>query len=345
MSKRESSVILRLSDEDSRRTSAKCVCATQHEKLGMTQHFCGFDFSRRQIRHQLPIRRQEIVISQFLRQNPRDLLETQRPRLPVHVRCKKSNLQLFRRCRILVTHAPHFRAFRQRDAQLLVQLPRQCRLRRLSLPHLSPRKLPFQRRRISFAPLPNQQPPVLPLNHRCHNSLHPLLCDLCALCGESFFPRPSSRKWSTLNNSRAPSINGGPGVFNNSSRTTNTRRARIAGTSVQASTLYACAGSDFAPVAAHASTITSGRASATWASATFSPAGTTTSPPQIFTTSATHGGELMRGFGQASQYTRMRFLIFFAARAIAANSDRIFRISVSACAARPAIPPNNRISA
>src|SRR5437588_8720841 len=65
--------------------------------------------------------------------------------------------------------------------------------------------------------------------------------------------------------------------------------------------LYASRGSAFDPIAAQASTITSGRAAATCASVVFSPGGTTISPPQMFTNSATQGGELMRGFGHASQ--------------------------------------------
>ena len=63
---------------------------------------------------------------------------------------------------------------------------------------------------------------------------------------------------------------------------------------------------------------------------TFSPAVTTISPPATFTNSATHGGELIRGFGHASQYTRSRFFppcVFFA---IAANPRRIFPITRSA---------------
>src|SRR5258708_12267639 len=86
-------------------------------------------------------------------------------------------------------HAPDLRGFRQRHAQLLAQLPRQSRLRRLALPHLPPRKLPFQRRRIILPPLPNQQPPVLPLNHRRNNSPHP---HLRALCLPSASNAPSS---------------------------------------------------------------------------------------------------------------------------------------------------------
>src|SRR5260370_21905189 len=126
---------------------------------------------------------------------------------------------------------------------------------------------------------------------------------------------------------------------------TYTRRLRTAGTSVQASTRYVCSGSDFSPVAVHASTITSGPASATCPSLTFSPAGTTISPPAISTSSATHGGELIRGFGHASQYTRGRRFDFFAFRSSSANSRCIFRTSASADFARHVIFPSNRISA
>src|SRR6266849_1612772 len=202
-----------------------------------------------------------------------------------------------------MTNSPHLHAFRQRYAQLLAQLARQRSLRCFSIAYLAAWKLPFHRRRIFAPPLPNQQPPVPPLNHCRHNSPHPLrfLCALCVLCGESFFPRSPSSQFISLDNSRAPSSNGGPGVFKYSSRITCTRRFRIAGTSCQASTLYACLGSDLLPVAAQANTITSGLASATCSSLTFSPAATTICPPQTFTTSATHGGELIRGFGHASQ--------------------------------------------
>src|SRR6266403_2818923 len=126
---------------------------------------------------------------------------------------------------------------------------------------------------------------------------------------------------------------------------TYTRLLRIAATFFQAATLYDCSGSDFSPVAAHASTITSGLASATCASLTFSPAGTIISPPQMSTISATHGGELILGLGQASQYTRGRSRPnFFTLLARSESPALNARIKRSALAAFPAIPPNNRIS-
>jgi hypothetical protein len=90
-------------------------------------------------------------------------------------------------------------------------------------------------------------------------------------------------------------------VFKSSSRITITRPFRTAGTSRQAGLRKALEAVARAPVAAHANTINSGAARATSKSVTRCPAATTISPPAISTNSATQGGELIRGLGQASQ--------------------------------------------
>src|SRR5271168_3186346 len=198
-----------------------------------------------------------------------------------------------------MSHSRDFYALPQRRPQLLAQLPRQRRFRLLTRFYLSARKLLFQRRRIGTAPLTDQQPPIRPLNHRRHHNFDQAVLLKTLPPRSSFGVAQFARK--IRHNSFAPATSGGPGVFNNSSRTTNTRRSRIAGTSFHSTTPYACFARDLSPTAAHANTITSGAARATSSSLTRAPAGTTISPPHNSTNSATQGGELIRGFGHASQ--------------------------------------------
>src|SRR5690348_876756 len=91
--------------------------------------------------------------------------------------------------------------------------------------------------------------------------------------------------------------------------------------------------------------MTSGCASATCLSPTRSPAGTTILPPHRLTNSATQGGELMRGFGHASQYTRKPRIPFFELRRSAENPFCILPTRVSAAFAQPTIAPSMRMSA
>jgi hypothetical protein len=138
-----------------------------------SQDFAGLNPSRRQLRNQPRIRWQEIIIAQLSRQYPRNLLETLRRNLLLH-KCRhiETNLQLLCGVRILVPHSSDFRTLRQRDAQLFLQLARQGRFCYLSIAHFPAWKFPFQRRGITPPPLPNQQPPVLPLKHRRDNANH-----------------------------------------------------------------------------------------------------------------------------------------------------------------------------
>src|SRR6202167_2225684 len=166
-------------------------------------------------------------------------------------------------------------------SQLLTQLPHQPRRRRLLALHFPARKFPHQFKRATKPPLAHQNLPF-GLNQPSHHSQH----------AESRITRASSR---------APLTSGGPGVFRSSSRTTTTRPLRTAGTSCQDGFRKAVETLARPPVAAQANTINSGAARATSSSATRPPASTTSWPPAISTISATQGGELMRGFGQASQ--------------------------------------------
>src|SRR5580693_1063037 len=85
------------------------------------------------------------------------------------------------------------------------------------------------------------------------------------------------------------------------SRITTTRPFRTAGTSRQAGFRNAVVTFARAPVAAQANTINSGAARATSESDKRAPASTIIFPPAVSTNSATQGGELIRGLGQASQ--------------------------------------------
>src|SRR5580693_7258581 len=172
----------------------------------------------------------------------------------------------------------NFHTHKRRNAQLLTQLPRQSLHRRLPCPQFSARKFPHQFETIPAPPLTNQNLP-LRLNQPCHHNQH----------ADSRIARA---------NSRAPSTNGGPGVFKSSSRITTTRPFRTAGTSRQAGFRNAVETFARAPVAAQANTINSGAASATSESDTRAPASTIICPPAISTSSATQGGELIRGLGQ-----------------------------------------------
>src|SRR5271157_794435 len=129
------------------------------------------------MRNHFPVRRQKIILPQFLRQHPLHPLKRRRRDLSLHRRRKKVNLDLLPKMRILMPHPRNLPAFRQRHAQLLPQLSSQRLFQRLSLTHLPSRKFPLQPRRILPPPLPYQHPPVPPLNHRRHHLSHssPLL--------------------------------------------------------------------------------------------------------------------------------------------------------------------------
>jgi hypothetical protein len=144
----------------------------------------------------------------------------------------------------------------------------------------------------------------------------------------------------------APRTSGGPGVFSNSSRMTATHLFFTAATFFHAGLRSAVAVLAFVPVAAQARTIISGFASATCSSVTRWPVGTTSVPPAIVTRSATHGGELMRGFGHASQYTLGRFASreFPALRRTRSKPIRISRISRPAAVPRFTTRPRIRMS-
>src|SRR5208282_6402364 len=160
-------------------------------------------------------------------------------------------------------------------------------LRRLARLHLSAGEFPLQLKPVAAAPLADEDAAVL----------------LDDGSNDGDWSAHGWRRKATMarRSSRAPRTSTGDGVFNSSSRTTSTRRLRTAGTSCHAGFSSARRGSDFAPVAAQARTMISGWAAATCSSVTFWPAETTGSPPAISTSSLTQGGELMRGWGQASQ--------------------------------------------
>src|SRR6266704_184228 len=77
--------------------------------------------------------------------------------------------------------------------------------------------------------------------------------------------------------------------------------SRAPGTDCQSGRARVLRGSARFPVAVHASRIISGRADATSSAETREPGLTTILPPQRSTSSETHGGELILGFGQASE--------------------------------------------
>src|SRR5580698_11388452 len=98
-------------------------------------------------------------------------------------------------------------------------------------------------------------------------------------------------------------MSGGPGVLRSSSRITWTRADFTAVIFFHFGLLSADSGLARSPVAVHARTMTSGFARATSSSLTWAPAATAGCAPHISMSSATHGGELMRGLDQASEYT------------------------------------------
>src|SRR5262249_1906579 len=115
-------------------------------------------------------------------------------------------------------------------------------------------------------------------------------------------PRGCARHFERIfASSWAPRTRIGAGVLSSSSRTTKTRRFLTAETSPHFSFAYAFAGLALSPVAAQARMIASGLAAATSSSVTRAPRVPTNSALQIWQSSATQGGELIRGFGQASQ--------------------------------------------
>src|SRR5580704_16451421 len=236
----------------------------------------------RQFLDKLPVRRQKVQIAQSLRSTPFRTLEhdiANRRRLDDNR--KEYQLNRLTHVRITMARAKNFRSHHRLHSQLLPQLARQPRLRRLAHLQFPARKFPHELKPIPTPPLTHQNLP-LRLNQPSHHSQHAV----------SRIARA---------NSRAPSTNGGPGVFKSSSRITTTRPFRTAGTSRHAG--FRSAEETFArpPVAAQANTINSGAARATSSSVTCEPAPTTIFPPAISTNSATQGGELIRGFGQASQ--------------------------------------------
>src|ERR1700733_5683356 len=167
--------------------------------------------------------------------------------------------------------AKNLRADLRLHSQLLTQVPHQPRRRSLFALHFPARKFPHQCERATKPPLADQNLSFR-LNQPSHHSQHAV-------------SRISRARL------RAPLPSGGPGVFKSSSRTTSTRPLRTAGTSCQEG--FRKVAETFArpPVAAQANTINSGAARAPSSSVTRSPAPNTT----------TQGGDLLPGFGQASQ--------------------------------------------
>src|SRR5260370_27707120 len=122
------------------------------------QNLSRLDFSRRQVRNQLPICRQKVVLAQLFRHHPGDLFQPKRHGLSVRRRCRiESNLHFLHRGCLLIPHAPNLRAFRQRNPQLFAQLASQSSLRRLPVLPFSATYLPFHCRSISSPPLPTHQ--------------------------------------------------------------------------------------------------------------------------------------------------------------------------------------------
>src|SRR5712692_7093477 len=132
-------------------------------------------------------------------------------------------------------NAPDRDAFDQRRSQLFSQLAGQGSLRRLAFFYFSAGKFPLHRRRIALTALTDQQPPVRTLDYRRSYNSH-FSASLRILRASALSSYRFALLCSNFHNSSAPLASGGPGVFNNSSRTTYTRFSRTAGTSCQAAT-------------------------------------------------------------------------------------------------------------
>src|SRR5262249_19552059 len=109
--------------------------------------------------------RKEVIFRQLAREGPDDLLKRGRPQfIRLYLRRKKTDLQRAA-IWIFVLDAGNRRRAAQGCAELLAQFPRQSLLGRLTRFDLAAGKLPFERRAVVRAALPDQHAAVRALDN------------------------------------------------------------------------------------------------------------------------------------------------------------------------------------
>lgn len=139
--------------------------------------FGGFDAACGELGDELAIRGEEIVLTKFARQDPGDLFEGDRfDGVVFDGRSEKSDFERFVAIGVFVLDAAEFDGFGQLGVKFFAQFTGEGGFGSFPFLHFSTWEFPFERRRVAFAALADEDAAVGAFDHGGDDGFHELTC-------------------------------------------------------------------------------------------------------------------------------------------------------------------------